>query len=263
MVDIHCHILPAIDDGVQSMEEALELIGREVEGGTTRFIATPHVYTDQDILNSPQLHDRVAQLQQAVDDAGIAARIVQGAEVFPTVAIGPALDKNLPLTPGGHRKHMLIDLPMSNFPMNFDDILFEVQSRGITPILAHPERTGPFQRDPEKIRTYLEKGIVCQVNAGSVTGKYGQRASEVAMIYLRNRWAQLLASDAHAPRPRPILRRAMNVLSEEIDADYLELLTETSGACVADGLALPPLPQAPPPVKKGFFQGLFGRKGRQ
>jgi protein-tyrosine phosphatase len=259
MVDIHCHILPAVDDGAKNIEESITLISTEVEGGTTCFVATPHVYTDQDIRNSTELAAHVAKLQEAVQSAGIQVQIVQGAEVFPSVAIGPALDMDLPLTPGGHRKHMLIDLPMSTLPMNFGDILFDIQSRGITPIIAHPERNGSFQSDLGLLRSYLDKGMVCQVNAGSVRGKYGEKARECAKTILRRHWAHFLASDAHGPRPKPILRTAVEELEAELDSAYLEILTTTSGTCIAQGQPLPALPPAPPEPPKGFLSRLFKR----
>jgi protein-tyrosine phosphatase len=262
MIDIHSHIIPAIDDGVQTVEESLELIVKEVEGGTTGFVATPHVYNDVELAESGQIPERLEKLREAVQAAGVQVQLIAGAEVYPSMGILPALDAGRPITTGNHRKHMLVDLPMSNLPMDLGQILFEIHSRGVTPILAHPERVGSIQHNPNLLREYLDRGVVCQVNAGSLYGRYGPMAAECAMYILERHWAHFLASDAHKPRPTPILKRGVEALQERLDPNYLKIITETSGRCVFEGRDLPLLPPAPEPKQKkaGLLGRLFGGK---
>jgi protein-tyrosine phosphatase len=262
LFDIHCHIIPAIDDGVQSIEEALELIRKEVEGGTRGFVATPHVYSEQDLRDSQQIVDKTAALRETVAAEGIEVEIHQGAEVYPAWNVIKAVDDGMPITAGGHRKHILIDLPMGPLPMDFSQLLFELRARSLTPIIAHPERCASFQRTPELLKEFLDNGSVCQINAGSTRGKHGERAQEVAFFYLERHWPHFLASDAHKARPDPILGKVVSRLSSRLDAEYLKIISETSGRCIAHGEDLPTLPKpthVPEPKKTGWIERLRNR----
>ena len=260
MVDIHSHIIPAIDDGVQTVEEALDLLRFEVSGGTTDFVATPHIYNDQELANSGQIPEKLDALREAVIREGIKVNLHPGAEVYPSMGIAAALDKNLPITVNGLGKHMLVDLPMGALPMDFDQILFEIQARGVTPILAHPERNAVFQHDPSKLVDYVERGIALQVNAGSLKGKYGREAIAISRHILKMHWAHFLASDAHKPKERPILQEGVQRLPEQLSDAYITLLTKTSGACILEGKPLPALPESVPVPEKraGLLSRLFG-----
>ncbi|CAN5658626.1 tyrosine-protein phosphatase [soil metagenome] len=245
MFDIHSHIIPRFDDGVTSEEAAIELLSREAEGGTMAIFATPHVESARDLDASPIILEKVEEVRRLVAEAGIAIEVYSGAELYPSMGIVEALAAGKPITLAGRGKHVLVDLPMGTFPMDFDQVLYEIQSFGVTPILAHPERVGPFQNAPDKLREYVDRGIPCQINSRSLTGRYGKRAQELGFYFLKRRWAHFLASDAHAPGQQPILRAGMDTLEGKIDGDYLRMITVTSGKCVAEGRDLPPLPATP------------------
>jgi len=261
MVDIHTHIIPRFDDGVQSEEDAIALATQEAIGGTHTIIATPHVQTEVELRDAQRIVERVTALQKVLRSASVSLQVVPGAELDLSINISKALDDKLPITLAGMGRHVLLDLPMSFFPMNMDEILFDIQSRGVTPILAHPERAGPFQENPDLLESFIEKGVCCQINARSLRGKYGPRAEECAVIFLERRLPHFIASDAHAPRPQPILAGARDDVRDEVDDAYWTLLTKTSGECLLKGEALPPLPSAPSrrEKKKGLFRRIFGR----
>lgn len=261
MVDIHSHIIPAIDDGAQNIEESLEIIRAEVMAGTTAFVATPHIYNDQELDAAEQIPIRLDELRQVVEEHQIEVRLFAGAEVYPSMGILKALDAGRPITVGGHRKHMLVDLPMGALPMDFDQILFEIQTRGVTPILAHPERNAVFQNDPKKLFEYVERGIALQVNSGSLRGKYGQDAVGVGNYILRRHWAHFIASDSHRAKAEGNLRSGVNRMIDKLSPAYLDLLTCRSGEAVVRGEHLPPLPAEPDREKesKGFLKKLFSR----
>jgi protein-tyrosine phosphatase len=259
MVDIHCHILPAFDDGVRTMDEASFLIQTEVSGGTKTFVATPHVIDKRDFDRLDELPGRIDALREALSRDGVKADIVQGGEIYPTSAMLTAFDAGRPVTVAGLGRHMLVDLPLTALPHDFESLLYELQVRGVTPILAHPERVATFQREPDLLLDHLENGIVCQVNAGSLSGRYGPRAKEVANYILRRRWANFLASDAHRPPRKPILGECVKLLRPELGVDYVEFLTVTCPTCLLTGADLPPRP-TPPPVSRSLLSRLFGRK---
>ncbi|MEZ0325972.1 MAG: tyrosine-protein phosphatase [Fimbriimonas sp.] len=254
MIDIHCHILPGIDDGAQNLEEAIGIIRAEVEGGTRTFVATPHFIEKVDYNRIGKLPELIALVEEELKKEGIEAEIVQGGEIYPAPAMLRGLDEGLPLTVGGKGKHMLVDLPLSSFPNDIDSLLYELQIRGIAPILAHPERAAFIVQDPERIQRFMEKGVVFQVNAGSLFGRYGPQAKDFAEKILKKRWVHFLSSDSHKPPRAPIMARAVEHLEDILDPDYLEMLTSGSAQCILEGRELPALPQAPPEEpKRGWF----------
>lgn len=244
-IDIHCHVLPGVDDGVRTMEEAIELIRTEATGGTRTFVATPHVIDRRDYDRLGLFAERLAELRTAIVEAEIEAEVALGAEVYPTEHVVKGLEAGLPLTLANRGRHMLVDLPQGALPQDFDRLLFEIQARGVTPILAHPERAAPFQENLDRLPPYLERGIALQVNAGSLAGRYGPRAARSAREILRRRWAHFLASDSHRPHAHPVLGPCAEGLRRELGDAYVALLTSESGQCVLSGSALPARPTVP------------------
>ena len=258
LIDIHCHIIPGVDDGVATLEEALALIKSEEEGGTDAFIATPHFIDRGDYRRLSDVAERVQDLSQEVAKVGLKSKIYPGGEIYPTMAIFEALDAGRSLTLAAKGKHMLVDLPMGSLPNDFDSILYEIQVRGIVPILAHPERCAYFQDDPNRLVPYLERNISCQVNARSLSGRYGTRANTVALEILKRHWAHFLSSDCHKARREPVLGVAKASLKGVLDTEYLEILTRASAEAVIRGDVLPIL-QTPkqPTHKPGWLSRVF------
>jgi protein-tyrosine phosphatase len=262
MIDIHTHIIPQIDDGSRSLEESLEIARKELSGGTQIMIATPHVEERLDIEKSPQIVERVADLNRSFEQEGVALKVFPGAELYPSLSILRGLDNNLPITLAGSGKYVLIDLPHSALPHDFDTILFEIQSRGVTPILAHPERCPVFQPNPEGVLPYVERGICFQLNMGSFTGRHGAQATACVKKLFGMRIAHFLASDAHRPRNQSLGELVQNLSAE--DATYARLLTVESGNAVIKGDRLPNLPTVEMNVKKdSLLSRLFGRRHPQ
>jgi protein-tyrosine phosphatase len=260
MTDIHCHIIPGVDDGARDMDEAVALVKLEVSGGTTTFIATPHVIEKVDYGRLEAFAKRAEELRNVLCDGGIDARIIQGAEVYPSFNMLEAIEKGLPITVGGLGRHVLLDLPQTTFPQDFDSLLYGIQVKGLTPILAHPERCGKFQHEPDLVAAYREKSVLIQVNGASLKGRYGSRAQEVATYILKKHWADFVASDAHRPsRGGPILGTARTRLVELIGQDYARHLTETAPEALSRGANVPATPPAPR-LEQGFF-ARFLRRG--
>lgn len=259
MIDIHSHIVPAVDDGVQTIEEAFELLRMEQSGGTTFMFATPHVYGEADYALVRKMAEHVATLNEAVRKEGIEVEVIQGAEVFPAPDVPTAIRKGLPLTLGDKKAHILLDLPFGAFPPYLEDLVFNLKAMGIVPILAHPERTGPVQQSLAILHNLLKRGAVCQVNAGSLRGKYGPAAQEVGYKILELQWASFLASDAHRPGKGPQLASGRDFAADHVDPGYLQILTTENGRAVMAGTPLVPviIGEEPPSERRSFFQRLF------
>lgn len=227
------------------------------------MIATPHVIETSDVEASPRILDEVAKLNAQFSENGVALTIVPGAELYPSRAIVHGLDKGLPITLAGTGKYVLIDLPHSILPNDFDTTLFEIQSRGVIPILAHPERCPYFQSQIEKTLEYVERGIVFQVNVASFSGRHGAVATACAKKLIELRVPHFLASDTHRPRANSL--GSMAAALSFVDPTYLHMMTLESGQAVLKGERLPAIPEpvVVEPTKESWFSKALGRRAFQ
>ena len=239
----------------------MALMAMESEGGTRIIVATPHVTNVQELRESGVIVERCQMLNEELGNRGIEMIAIPGAELYPSMIILDALDTDRPITVGGHKKHVLLDLPLGAFPHDLGLLIYELQCRGITPILAHPERTAPVQQDISVLTGFLDRGAVCQVNAGSLYGRYGDFAVKVGRKILENQWAHFLGSDAHRPGTKPILLRGCDEIAPRVSPEYLHYITHTAGDAIVQGKPLPDRPYAPPPSpeKRSWVSRLFGR----
>ncbi|MEC0247476.1 capsular biosynthesis protein [Paenibacillus chitinolyticus] len=193
--DLHCHILPGLDDGAPDLEAALTMAEHAAASGISRVVATPHhggAYDNE----APAVREAVELLQQALDRRGIALTVLPGHEIrVYDRLLDDLLDGRL-CTLGGSR-YLLLELPGGRVPGGFAELLHELGVRGIVPILAHPERSGEIQRRPELLREWMDGGLLLQVTAGALTGMYGRRMQAFALSLCRANAVHFLASDAH------------------------------------------------------------------
>jgi len=258
MIDIHSHILPGLDDGAQNMGEAVEMARIAAEDGTKVLFATPHIAAEISLSLAAEIPGRTAQLQSMLDEQEIDIKLIPGAEVYPISSIVESLDKGAPLLLG--ESHcMLLDAPLSQLPDGFDQLVNDLQSRGITAILAHPERVRVIQKNPQSLEDLVHKGLLLQVNALSVVGGHGSVARRTAETLIRHKWVQLIASDAHSPHTRkPGLGEAEQVLMEIAGDETAREMTRVNGGRILSGEPIPadPLPYTPDHHKRWF--GIFG-----
>lgn len=262
MIDIHSHILPDFDDGAATMDEALAMAKHAAARGTTILFATPHITTWQQPDASVEISDRVVNLQKEIDRCEIPLRIVQGAEVYPSPEILDALSAGSPLTLGTDGRYMLLDTPLTSMPMGFEQLIFDLQTFGVTPILAHPERAKPVQEDPQILEQLIERGMLIQCNASSITGSHGSESEETAQILLRHHWAHFIASDAHSiGHRRTQMRAAAEALVEVIGQDQVDELFIRNGERILKGEAVPTNPVAySQERKRSWFGQVFSKK---
>lgn len=251
-IDIHSHILPGFDDGARTMGEAVEMARIALAAGTGLMFATPHIASPGELVTSEQIAERVAELQSALDSEGISLRVVPGAEVFLSAEILPAIDRRLPITLGPSRKYVLLDTPRSAMPLGLEQLIFDLQTRGVTPILAHPERSAQIQQDPELLESLVQRGALVQINGASLMGRHGSKAAEAALIYLRHRWVHFVASDAHSVvHRRPSLSSAEVFLGDEFGQDRVIELFNANAVRVLNGEDVPTNPAVYAPRNTG------------
>lgn len=196
MIDIHSHFLPEIDDGPRDTEESFNILRRSVEDGVSEMVATPHSKMIWDKMSIPRLKDIFKEYERKVHEAGIAVQLHLGMENRLEPGLGQRFDTGDALTIG-NSKYMLVELPFEEYPVYADDVLFDLQVRGVVPVLAHPERNGGIQQDLKMARKLVLNGVIMQVTSESFTGAFGTQAKRCALSLLRGGMVHTIAADAH------------------------------------------------------------------
>jgi len=204
-VDVHCHCLPGLDDGPATMEQALDLCRALVDDGVTTVIATPHQLGRFDgQVASDDIRKAVDDLGKALAAEGVPLSVVPGADVRVDERIPSLLRGDRILTLADDGRYLLLELPHEAF-LDVRPLLEELVSRGITPILSHPERNRFLLQRPEIALSWAERGALLQVTAAGLLGDFGPAAERASWQWLRLGAVALVASDAHdtdGRRPR-------------------------------------------------------------
>jgi len=201
MLDLHTHILPGLDDGVRTIDEALDLARAAVNDGVATTAATPHVREDYP-TTVRAIENGVAELRMRLGEEGIPLEVVTGGEV--ALERLKLLDdeelRGFTLAQTG--RYLLVEFPDFGWPLGLDAAVDQLLGRGIVPVLAHPERNSEIRDLPSRLAAAVEAGALVQVTAMSLDGRAGRRAAAVARELLSLRLVHLLATDAHAPDVR-------------------------------------------------------------
>jgi len=262
MIDIHSHILPELDDGARTLEEALEMARLASEDGIQQMVCTPHMFNG--ISRNPEpaeVLDRVEALQQAI--ANPALRLLPGNEVHFTQEILEKVRTNS-VTKVNRLNYLLVEFPALSVPTGAGELFQELLANGVRPILAHPERNAQVQLRRGLVAELVEQGVYVQVTAMSVTGEFGTAARNCAESLLRHNCVHFLATDAHrAERRPPILSRGRDAAAEIIGTTGARRLVLDNPLAALTGGEIqsdPPIPYSPLPRRKtSFFGKLFGR----
>lgn len=227
MIDIHCHILPDVDDGAASLDEALEMARIALSSGVTGIVATPHFRGDPESLDQlPLIDQRYRDLKNALLMWDIPLRLYKGAEILCTSKT-PDLAAEGRLPTISNTRYVLTEFMFDEAFDFMDDCLSEISSCGYRPIIAHPERYNAIQQEPLRARHWANHSYVLQLNKGSVLGAFGSRAERTANELLELGFAHLFASDAHSCHARtPHMDRLRKWAEDYCDLKYVELLLD-------------------------------------
>lgn len=197
IVDIHCHILYGLDDGPQSLEQSMALCRKLNQNGIKKIIATPHFISgDSYFPATEEIKERVTLLQKEVDKEDLDIEIFSGMEVFSSHDTIERIRRKEILSLNDSR-YILIEFPFEIIPMYISDLLFAMQLEGFTPIVAHPERYCSSYRKGKLLKKLVDKGILLQINSGSIMGSHGKSAKKAATELLKSGMVHLVASDSH------------------------------------------------------------------
>ncbi|HCW53458.1 MAG TPA: capsular biosynthesis protein [Clostridium sp.] len=196
MIDIHSHILPGIDDGSKDIEMTIEMLKIAEKSGTKEIIATPHYLLEYGEAKINEVKEYVENLNLLLSEKGIDIKVYSGQEVYFTENIVNDYE-NRNIGTLNDSRYMLIEFDMRNYETSIFDYLYELQIKGIVPIIAHPERYRWFIKKPEIINRFISEGYLFQLNAGSIEGKFGNEVKKTAQIFLKNDIYDFVGSDAH------------------------------------------------------------------
>lgn len=229
-IDLHCHLLPTLDDGPETAAEAVGMARMAVADGTAVLVATPHINPGR-FDNTPEGIEAAAQaLRALLVEEGVALEVRVAAELrLGPWLLGWARAGRLPLLNGnqGGIAYCLLEFPHRGIEPGSLHLVELLRHRGITPLLAHPERIRTIQQDLESLAPYRELGCLCQVTAASFTGELGTRARQAAEALLERGWVEVLASDGHRFIGRhPVLSSGVRAVAALIGPQRAALLVE-------------------------------------
>ncbi|NOZ40695.1 MAG: hypothetical protein GXP24_10780 [Planctomycetes bacterium] len=238
-VDIHCHLLPGIDDGSTDWETTLGMAQMAVADGMQLTIVTPHQLGNFSHNRGDDIRARTVQLQEVLDQHGIALRVMPGGDVRIEDGMLEGLESGEVMSLGDLRKHVLLELPHElYFPL--EGVLASLLRQGIVGILSHPERNRGLLREPNLLPELVEGGCLMQVTAGSLMGTFGPKSQDLAEWMLENGLVHFIATDAHGTKSRrPLMHRAFERVAELTDAATAEDLCCHNPAFVARGEKVP------------------------
>lgn len=197
MIDIHSHILPGIDDGAATQEDALAMLMSAQKAGVTRIVATPHILDWSDEAYLERIKDVFRSMKTLIRERDIRVELILGAEILISHDLSLRLEKNSEFTLGGNKRYVLMELPFMEIPIYFEDVIFELKTKGITPVIAHVERYYQIIKHPEYTDKIINSGALIQSNAGSFSGKYGRSVRRTAVRLLKKGKIHIIASDSH------------------------------------------------------------------
>jgi protein-tyrosine phosphatase len=199
MYDIHCHILPGVDDGPSTIAEAVEIARAAEQAGIQVIVCTPHYIDDNYKSGSEYNLTILNSLKKAIELNSIGIELYLGNEIYITPDIIELLDMNIIVTLNNSR-YILIEMPIHNKPLFTDDVIFKLRLRGLVPVIAHPERYEWVISNPKELSNIIDKGCLMQLNTASINGYYGDRVRKAAKTLIMENYIHLLGSDSHSLR---------------------------------------------------------------
>ena len=256
MIDIHCHILPGIDDGSKDLDTSIQMLNTAVETGTKKCIATPHYYWGQFENNYISVTNHVKKLNSEAALRNIPIEIFPGQEVF--------VDKHtLDLCKRGiirglnHTKYILIEFPIDVLPSDAFDLIYELKILGAKPIIAHPERYVYIINKTSTINRFIEEECLFQINSSSIMGLFGPEVKKTALTLIENGICQFIASDAHSTgRRNADMTKALSIIKKEYSNIFESIIK--NGQNVLDDRDIN-IDMKAIQEKKGIFSRIFSR----
>ena len=230
MVDLHCHILPGLDDGPKTLKESLAMCRAAAADGIHTIVATPHRGNFVADTTAKQVLAGIKKLKKALAKHKIKIDILPGHEIHISKDLVQDVEKGVALTINNKKKYILLELPFHSVPFYVFDVIARLKEKGITPIIAHPERNTQIQADKRVMKRLVKAGASAQITGDSLTGKFGPAARRSAANLLKSGLASIIASDSHSPARPPALSEAITEATKIVGEKKTRALVESNAA---------------------------------
>jgi protein-tyrosine phosphatase len=259
-VDIHCHLLPEIDDGAKSWDDTLAMARIAVEEGIGTMVCTPHQCGNFAHNTGSAIRERVTQVQDFLQQNDLPLRVLPGADVRIEPGLVNKLRSGDVLTLADRRRHVLLELPHELY-VPLDRLLEELRAAKMVGILSHPERNEGILARPAIVATLVEQGCLMQVTSGSLIGAFGPHVQHCAESFVAQGLTHFISTDAHGPKSRrPLMRDAYRRSTELAGEAAADAMFRTNPAAVAEGREVHAgrLPVRPAGARASGVGGWFG-----
>jgi protein-tyrosine phosphatase len=225
-IDLHCHLLPGLDDGPAAAEQSLAMAELAVAEGIETIVATPHQLGNHAGNSAAAIRSAARQFQELLEQRGLPLRVLPGADVRIEPDLREKIRRDEVLTLADRRRHVLLELPHEIY-IPLEPMLAELAAAGLTGILSHPERNRGIMSRPEVLRPLIERGCLMQITAESLIGGFGARVGKFAETLVRQGLVHFLATDAHdavvrPPRMRQAFQRIVELAGERAAVDLCQ-----------------------------------------
>ncbi|KAB8133084.1 tyrosine protein phosphatase [Gracilibacillus oryzae] len=255
MIDIHCHILPGLDDGAKNVDESIQMANAAVSQGIDTIIATPHHLNGKYDNYKIEIVEAVQQFNDILTKSDIPLTILPGQETRINGEMIADLDNGHLLPLNEASGYLFVELPSNNVPRYTKQLLFDLQVNGIKPVIVHPERNTEIIENPDLLYELVRDGALTQVTAASVAGKFGKKIKKFSLQLVESNLTHFIASDAHNVTTRGFaMNDAYQVLESEFGSSLVDWYMDNALCVVNDQLVAGQLPER---IKKRKFLGLF------
>ncbi|SDN05266.1 tyrosine-protein phosphatase [Bacillus sp. OK048] len=234
MIDLHCHILPGVDDGAQSLAQALEMARKAVEQGIHTIVATPHHLNNSYENPKQQILASVEELNQQLRNENIDVKVLPGQEVR---IHGEMIEGYLAgeILPVNHTPYVLVEFPSNHVPRYTEKLFYELQVNGLIPVIVHPERNQEIIECSELLYQLVKKGALTQITAASVCGDFGKKIKNFSLQLIENNLTHVIASDAHNVTRRTFKMREAFAVIEQKYGNEMAYYFDDNAALMIEG----------------------------
>ncbi|MEK2589125.1 CpsB/CapC family capsule biosynthesis tyrosine phosphatase [Lentilactobacillus buchneri] len=229
MIDLHCHLLPGVDDGSKSMDISLKLANDAVRDGIDYALLTPHHMNGVYLNHKKAVIQQTQEFQVELDRHKISLKVFPGQEVRINGDLLTALDQDDILFADESGRYLMLEFPDDDVPSYTSNMIYELMQRGIIPVIVHPERNTKIMKQPDILYDLLSRGCLSQITAGSYVGTFGHKVQKFSKQLIQTGQAYVFASDAHdLPNRKYEMTNAFAKLNREFGNDYVSRFSENT-----------------------------------
>ncbi|MEH7378281.1 tyrosine-protein phosphatase [Neobacillus drentensis] len=254
MIDLHSHILPGIDDGARDLSESIEMAKKAAEQGIHTIVATPHHLNNRYENPKQTIIDRVRELNKVLLEEKIDLNVLPGQEtrIYGEMVEGCETGEILPIN---NTHYVLVEFSSSHVPRYTEKLFYDLQMKGLIPVIVHPERNQEIIEHPELLYKLVKKGALSQVTAASVCGDFGKKIKTFSLQLIEANLTHFIASDAHNTTNRTFkMKEAFDIIQAKYGNEMVYLFQENAELVIEGSHVYKEVPER---IKKKKFFNIF------